>query len=273
MRRMWSADSGRSFRFEVDFFGMRYQGDLSRYLDWMVFAYGAYAYPELTLLEALVGELRKTRDRIAFFDVGANMGHHALFMANKADVVIAFEPYAPLQQLIREKMELNRLEHVQIVPFALGDTDETQQYYPGAAVNSGTGTFLPDEDEAKRLPVALEIRRGDSLCEALKLPKIDILKVDVEGFEPAVFRGLAERIRRDRPAILTEFGPPSWVRFESEKGLRQSFWEGAVLASVIGRNGCSFKLRPFVFGKSTDMEVLIVPPELAQFVESRIACS
>lgn len=268
LRWLWNPDSGRSFPFEVDFFGQRYPGDLSRFLDWVVFAYGAQAYSELTLLEALLGELRKTRDRVVFYDVGANMGHHTLFMADKVDAVIAFEPYLPLQHLIRQKIDLNGLENVRIVPVALGDADEVRLYYPGSTVNSGTGTFVPDNEESRREPVPLKIRRGDRICGELDLPNIDLLKVDVEGFEPLVFRGLAERIRRDRPAILTEFTAPSWACYESERDLRQNFWEGAVFAHVSGRNGCRFKLRPFVFGKSD--EVLIVPPELEHFVGSHM---
>lgn len=269
LRRIWNSGDGRRFPFEVDFFGMRYQGDLCRYIDWSVFAYGAYSYSELSLLEALALEIKEKRGSLNFFDIGANMGHHTLFMANKADAVIAFEPYPPLQDLIQEKVKLNHLDHVCIVPFALGETDQTQEYYPGGGDNFGTGTFKPTEEKHLMDPVRLEIRNGDRLCDKLNLPKIDLLKVDVEGFEPMVFRGLAERIQKDRPGILTELTDQSRSGYVSEEAFRKGFWDGAVFASVHGRNGCPFQLKPFVYAEAG--EVLILPPEMAHFVEARFS--
>jgi hypothetical protein len=142
LRTIWHPDGNSSFPFEVDFFGMRYPGDLARSIDWTVFAYGAYAYAELILLEALATAIKKKRGHAFFFDVGANVGHHSLFMANKSDEVIAFEPFKPLQRLIQEKAELNHLNHLRIVPFALGEADEVREYYPGMTVNPEPGPFF-----------------------------------------------------------------------------------------------------------------------------------
>jgi FkbM family methyltransferase len=264
MRKVWHPDSGRSFPFEVDFFGARYPGNLASFIDWSVFAYGAYASEELSLLGALAAEIRRQRGHVFFFDVGANAGHHSLFMASRSDAVIAFEPFAPLQQLIQEKADLNGLRDLRIVPFALGAVDESRQYFPGNAANPGTGTFLPEEGESHQAPIPLEIRNGDAICEALQLPPIDILKVDVQGYEPLVFRGLQQRIRRDRPAILTEFSAASLHGYSSESEFRKSFWDGAIFAGVTGRSGrLAYKLVPFIYGRTE--EVLILPPEMANF--------
>src|ERR1700722_15372180 len=83
MRAIWDPDTSPSFPFEVEFFGMTYGGDLARFIDWSVFAYGSYAYAELSLLEALAAEIRTKRGHVFFFDVGANVGHHSLFMAGR----------------------------------------------------------------------------------------------------------------------------------------------------------------------------------------------
>jgi FkbM family methyltransferase len=268
MRAIWDPDTSPSFPFEVEFFGMTYGGDLARFIDWSVFAYGSYAYAELSLLEALAAEIRTKRGHVFFFDVGANLGHHSLFMAGRSDAVIAFEPFPPLQQLIRQKSDRNGLKHLRIVPYALGEANENKAYYPGDEVNSGTGTFYREGAESEHDAVTLEVRTGDALCEALKLPQIDLLKVDVEGYEPMVFRGLAERIHKDRPPILTEFSPRSEAEYKSEAQFRKSFWEGAIFAEVFGRNGCAFELKPFMYGRTR--ELLILPPEMAYFAESRM---
>ena len=80
LRMALSPETCQPYSFEVDFFGLRYRGDLSQYIDWLVFMYGSYAYWELNLLEAISEELRKAQSTVNFFDVGANVGHHTLFM-------------------------------------------------------------------------------------------------------------------------------------------------------------------------------------------------
>lgn len=267
LRATLHPDNCASFLFEVDFFGQKYRGDLAHYIDWMVFCYGSYATNELSLLKEVASQIRTRRaGPINFVDVGANVGHHSLFMARIADQVLAFEPYPALQRQIEEKIALNELKNVRLVPFGLGDKEEVQDYYPGEGANSGIGTFLLDADERKAQPIKLPIKKGDSLLDEYGFGRIDIMKVDVEGFEPFVFFGLQNRIRVDRPVILTEMTEKSRNGFGSEDAFRNAFYEGARFTAVTGRNGCVFKLRPFVYEKSG--EVLIVPSEMRGFVEA-----
>ena len=265
---IWSQSSENEFPFEVDFFGMRYPGNLAESIDYHVFVFGAFARRELTLLEALTAELRKTKDRITFFDFGANIGHHTLFMSQRADEVISFEPFPVLQEKLRQKVALNQRTNIRLIPFALGDEDTVLRYFPGGGGNSGAGTFIPESFETYDQPIEIPIRRGDSLFSELGLPRIDIVKIDVEGFESRVFRGLAERLRRDRPPILMEMGDRCRSGFGSEDVYRSAFYEGAAFAEVAGRYGCEFKLRPFRYASSR--EAIAVPPELAPWLKSRI---
>jgi FkbM family methyltransferase len=266
LRQIW--DPGRNFPFVVDFFGMQYPGNLNQLVDWRVFAYGCHASSELTVLDALCKEIRKKKKQVTCYDVGANLGHHTLFMAGIADEVVAFEPFPALQEKIRQKMALNGFAHVKVVPFGLGDTDQVLKYYPGGGGNSGSGTFIPEENGTYTDPIDLCVRNGDRLFAELDLPPIDLMKVDVEGFEPYVFRGLADRIQRDRPPILTEMSDRSRDFFGSEAGFRKAFWDGAVFAEVTGRSGCPYQLHPFRY--ETSGEILILPPEMAYFVEGKL---
>src|SRR5688572_8430491 len=73
------AKPGVPVPFSADFFGMTYKGSLDDYIDWSVYVYGAYSRNELDLLARLAGELRGDRP-LTFYDVGANVGQHTLFM-------------------------------------------------------------------------------------------------------------------------------------------------------------------------------------------------
>lgn len=270
LRRLYNPDADRHYRFEVEFFGRRYRGDLANYIDWVVFCYGGAPLKELRLLRELTAEVRRHRSGpITCYDVGANVGHHTLFMSGVADRVIAFEPFADVRRQIEEKVALNDLKNVQIFPVALGLKDEDLTYYPGVGSNSGIGTFVADNASQDRVSHVLPVRHGDTLFAENDLPVMDILKVDVEGFEASVFGGLKERIQRDRPAILTEVLDASRSLLGGEAAFRECFYEGAVLAEVEGRlNSDKFVLKPFHY-ESAD-EVVIVPPEMAEFIKSRI---
>jgi FkbM family methyltransferase len=261
LRFLLHPDKCPHFFFEIDFFGLRYRGDLAHFVDWMVFFYGSSAMPELTLLERSVGILRsKKQGSILCLDIGANVGQHTLFMAGIADRVIAFEPFPPLLELIRQKIALNNIENVTLMPFGLGEKDDVLDYFPAAGSNSGAGSFCADSAPDVTRSVQLQIKHGDPLLEQLGTEHIDVMKVDVEGFETSVFRGLKRHIQRDRPIILTEVSNESRKRFGSEQAFRQAFYPDALFFEVTGRYGHNFTLRRFEY-ESTE-EVLIIPGEM-----------
>lgn len=127
-------------------------------------------------------------------DVGANLGNHTVWMAVMCGMdVVAFEPNWPYA--LRRNVQLNRLaDRVRVEPVALGDAVATATHVPTRrwgqlAVGPG------------RVPV----RRLDDY----NLTDVAVLKIDVEGMEPAVLRGGEATIRRDRPVIFAEaWGPP-----------------------------------------------------------------
>lgn len=268
LRMLLHPETCAPFLFEVDFFGKKYRGDLAQFYDWLVFCYGCAAANELTLMEAVAAELRKTRTGpLQFVDVGGNVGHHALFMSGIAERVLTFEPFPPLQALIRQKIALNNLTNVRLVPAGLGENEETLDYFPSGTRNSGTGSFLPVAGTNDEKSFKLQIRRGDAVLDELGIGRVDFVKVDVEGYELFVFRGMRNRIMKDRPVILTEISDRSRDQLGSEKNLRALFYEGAQFAEVTGRLGHRFTLRPFHY--ETAGEVLIVPPELGGFLAAQ----
>lgn len=263
LRALHHPDSGQHFLFDVDFFGKRYRGDLAHYIDWLVFSYGAAPHCELSLLQHAAAFLQKQRNRpINFFDIGANVGHHTLFMSSVAAHVFAFEPFPTVRAELEDRLTLNGIQNVQVFPVGLGDTDQELPYFASTGANSGIGSFVEHNTAEYQPTSTLPVRRGDPLLESLKLPTVDLLKVDVEGFEPHVLRGLREHILRDRPIILTELMASTRANFGSEQGLRACFYDNAILYGVEGPfNKRDYRLTPFTF--ETTEEILVLPPEYA----------
>ncbi|GAB6041427.1 FkbM family methyltransferase [Endothiovibrio diazotrophicus] len=194
--------------FEVAFHGMRYPGNLQRFIDWSVYYYGAYARHELTLLGDLIDRLEKRLGRrIVAYDIGANVGHHTLFLAGRCRQVVAFEPLPQNVALIEEKIARNDLENVTVVETALGDSDrEATIHYPDSRrfANTGTASLLADYNANNTCERRVRVQRCDALVERDSLPPPDLVKIDVEGFEPAVLAGMAGTLADRSPAILFE---------------------------------------------------------------------
>ena len=253
-------DAGLDYEFEVDFFGARYVGNLGNFIDWTVYFYGALAHNELFLMRDIAASIHAKGGTAVGYDVGANIGQHTLYMSLHMDRVIAFEPFETVRQKIVERMALNRRTNVEILPFALGDRDGTFEFFPPEGENQGTGSMVPVAERGgpEVAAIMVEARRGDELIAARGLPPPNIVKIDVEGFEPRVLAGLRETLVAERPFILMEMLGPTKAEIGGEAALRDLLYPDAAIYEVINPPGRrDYALTPFDFGAS--FEILVAP--------------
>ena len=107
--------------FTVDFFGLKYTGTFDNPIDWKTYFYGAYDRSTLMIIK----EILCSASNAVALDIGANIGHHTLFMSLHCDDVHAFEPYPPVCTIMRERIQQNHIKNVTIHPTALGDVNAT----------------------------------------------------------------------------------------------------------------------------------------------------
>ena len=135
-------------------------------------------------------------------DVGANVGCIALLAAmlvGEQGQVVAVEPNPVNVQLLYAGMILNGAHHVRVLPYAASNRCEV------ASITGGSNTHLV---AAQRPGAAAIYTQTVVLDEALSgLPRLDLVKMDIEGHEPAAFDGCRELIERHRPALVVEFSP------------------------------------------------------------------
>lgn len=262
IRLLADPDTIKPTPFRVPFFGQVYEGRLSNFIDWSVYFYGAYSRYELDLLADLCTLVPPGRQP-HLLDVGANGGHHTLFMAGHCDRVDAFEPFPPAIALLKARLDANGISHCHVHPVGLSDHTGTGTFNPPSGSNPGTGYF--DIESTSSPGVApgvqsLPLVRGDSYLDAQGVPATDILKMDVEGAEAAVLAGLAGRLRRDRPAILMELSDRSRRAFGDAAGFRAALYPDAVILSVtpVSVSG-TYRLSRFDFQQAA--EILVLPAE------------
>jgi FkbM family methyltransferase len=259
LRAFDSPDNHESYPFEIDFFGKNYTGNLNNFIDWLVFYYGAFSVHELKLLGDLATALRARKEPVLFFDVGANIGHHSLFMSQYADQIFSFEPFSVVREEMKRKLAHAGVTNVTIFPVALGDKTEHGDFHPPTGANQGTGTLgsnLPDNASSETISV--EVVRGDDFFAAHQLPQISLLKMDVEGYELKALEGLQKTLWRDRPPIFVEIQP-------GRNGLSviDLFYPDHLLFKVEASRG-TYRLTPFIHGNTE--EALVLPAELAGIV-------
>lgn len=127
------------------------------------------------------------------WDVGANAGHYASRFAEWVGPdgqVHAFEPAASTAARLREACAT--LPNVNVLPVGLSDRAATARFAPGETEDGATARVLPGVPVAGSPTVPLE--RGDDLAEG-GLPVPDLVKIDVEGHELEVLRGMPHLLR------------------------------------------------------------------------------
>jgi len=202
IRYFVNPDTVEGKEFETDFFGLKYQGNLNTFIDWSVYFYGAYEKDILYLMRDIVNEKQNS----IFYEVGANVGHHSLFMSKFCREVHSFEPYDRAKDILMSKLLYNKCSNVIVHNVGLGARSEFLDFYAPASRNIGTGSFMAEHAEDNNIKLGkLEIVEGDLYISSLNLKRVDLIKIDVEGFEKYVLLGLRDTLEKYRPFVVMEY--------------------------------------------------------------------
>ena len=183
--------------------GYRMDLDLSDWAERLAFFLGRY-YDHPT--QMLLTEALRSGDRMV--DVGANIGMvtlHAASLVGPGGRVDAFEPNPLCQGRIEAHLARNGIEQVELHRVALSDQHGTLilRTLPD---HTGTATLAELTDEDKKhftVEISVPVEVGDEVLGRDTRP-VDLIKVDVEGFECRALRGMENVLRRWRPPVLTE---------------------------------------------------------------------
>jgi FkbM family methyltransferase len=145
----------------------------------------------------------------ACLDVGANIGNHSIFFADRFARVVAVEPNPIFCMAFRATVALNELAHVELLECGFGAEAGWLAYRQASAANLGASHFIAaaaDSAPARDCP-QLEIRVGDEVVESLGISRLGLIKIDVEGLELAVLEGLKRTLNSQDPVVMFEAHP------------------------------------------------------------------
>jgi FkbM family methyltransferase len=155
------------------------------------------------ILPSILGEGAVT------LDIGANIGITALIAreASPNGEVHAFEPSKEIFGYLERNVRHNDVTGVTLVNSAVGATDgqvtfHTDAYQAGSHIVSDSHVAY---DHVSRDQEPVTLVSLDSYCRAHSFGHIDLIKIDVEGFELDVLRGARDICRNFNPIVIAEF--------------------------------------------------------------------
>jgi FkbM family methyltransferase len=146
-------------------------------------------------LAVMIGRLERGQ---TLLDVGANIGLFSVEAARIGANVIAIEAAPHHADAIRASVRVNGFHQIEVVPFAVADTDGSAVLRLPYGGNHGSFTLGQiDGDHA----IEVEVRTIDEIVGGRS---IDFIKIDIEGSEYRALLGAKQIIARSKPAILIE---------------------------------------------------------------------
>lgn len=147
----------------------------------------------------------------AVIDVGANIGLYLITLRalDSKREYYGFEPNPMCNFIAIEMIRLNHFESTRIFPFAFSDKKELRTLYAsrrGDKMGSLHACYR-DNTRPKDYSFDLITFLGDELFELLNIESICAIKIDVEGSEVKVLRGIKQTITKYRPYLYCEIWP------------------------------------------------------------------
>ncbi len=143
-----------------------------------------------------------------FVDVGAYVGFFSMYAAIKVGregKVLAFEPNPLAYRVLLRNLKMNSVKNVIALNVALGSREEYRylSMYDNRPVSETT--LIETNRSGKRFRV--RVRRLDDVLNDLGIENVRMVKIDVEGWENEVLKGMAKTIERSRSILVIEKGP------------------------------------------------------------------
>lgn len=156
-----------------------------------------------------------------FVDLGANEGYFSILASKKVGRngrVFSIEPQQRLWEVIQKNYELNYCSNATIIPYAVGEKEEKLiiNLYP--SINTGASSLSNKENFGKTRnnvrkkffgTQQIQTKQLDKLAEDYGIEKINLIKIDIEGFEFFALKSAQSLLKNKLiDHILIEFHPP-----------------------------------------------------------------
>jgi FkbM family methyltransferase len=146
----------------------------------------------INILTKNFGQLKEKK--LFVFDIGANIGQTAIFFKylNINNKILCIEPDIETFNMLTYNMKLNSFEDTQCLNFGVGDANTEIDFFRDSISGGRKGSFIEEFVGSSYIgkKTLVKIKTLDFLISEYGKP--DIIKIDVEGFESNVLKGLSD---------------------------------------------------------------------------------
>jgi FkbM family methyltransferase len=139
------------------------------------------------------------------YDIGANIGYVSLSLSKSVGPsgrVIAFEPVPKNVEYLRESIKINHLANVQLLEFAA--SDQCGEAVIRIADNLSTASLVWHRNNLSATQLTIRTVQIDQLVDSGNFRYPRFVKIDVEGAEGSVLKGMERTVAAARPVLFIE---------------------------------------------------------------------
>lgn len=173
--------------------------------------YGAWAADDIDLIKSLVELLSKLKEKVIFYDVGANIGTHTVSLAktfgNKISVR-SFEAQRQIYYVLCGNVAINGLDNVHVHHAAVSDMSDNVMLIDlpdyNLPNNFGGLELMPAERTDNQYMTKTRSESVTTVTIDQFNESVDFLKMDIEGMEYTALLGAKNTIETHRPICFVE---------------------------------------------------------------------
>ncbi|MCC7051503.1 MAG: FkbM family methyltransferase [Bacteroidia bacterium] len=139
-------------------------------------------------------------------DIGTNIGSTLLQFANKVGEngrVYGFEPDKINYQVCLKNISLNKFKNIDVSNIGLGETNDTFILAVDTPTNRG-GNRIVIKKPLNKESIKIDVQKLDDWILSKNIDRINLIKIDVEGFDLKVLKGGVETIKKFKPILFIE---------------------------------------------------------------------
>jgi len=136
-----------------------------------------------------------------FVDVGANIGIMSILAAGRVGAegrVVAFEPNPETRRILEANVSMNDIVNLEVKQFAVGASASIGVIFDHSDPNRGRATMVkPDQNGVGHEVVVVALDEQFKGSE-----RVDMIKLDIEGYELEALKGMTALLKRSEPPML-----------------------------------------------------------------------
>lgn len=182
--------------------GIKYHLDISDLVDWHVY-FGIREIAQERLFD-----LCRPGDLI--FDIGVNIGSVSLRFAKKLESlggggsIVGFEPDRINYEKCVKNISINKFSNIEIHNIGLGENNENLYLDVPSPSNRGMNRISVIKDRNHLSSLITVVALDSFLLESLLSARVNLIKIDVEGYEMKVLKGALNVLKLSKPIIFIE---------------------------------------------------------------------